>query len=217
MTFSSRAAPSLSVPSVPATHSRTALFPVASAHHVVVGGVGGIVEVILADQLHSLLHGVGVVQDQPQHGGGGQVGLVGVLVRGDGLLPLVGHVDAAADPGVVHAVQGDIGSRQTDDLVHQLRYVCVHVDAQELEIHGGHRGVTAVAGIGEDQTGVGLAEVVVPGKEAAAVLGLGGEGGAADLRSLQADVDKPLGQVAGDEGDKVAVAGAPPWARKSSK
>ena len=67
--------------------------------------------------------------------------------------------------------------------------------------------MTAVAGIGEDQTGVGLAEVVVPGKEAAAVLGLGGEGGAADLRSLQADVDKPLGQVAGDEGDKVAVAG----------
>ena len=171
-----------------------------------VGGVGRVVQVVGGGDLHRFLHIVGVVQDQAQQRGGGEVRLVGVLAGGDGLLAaLVGHVDAAAHARVVDAVQRRVGGRQADDLVHQAFHVLVHVDAQELQVHRGDGGVAALVLLGKDQHGVGLGEVVVAGEQAVAVLGRGREGGAADLRRADLEVHHPVGDVAGDELDQFVV------------
>ena len=132
-----------------------------------------------------------------------------MVVRGHGVPALVGHVDAAGHAGVVDAVQGDVGDRQAGDPVGQALHVFLHIQAQELEVHGGDGGVAALVGLGADDAGVGLREVVVPGKQTVPLLGSGGEGGAGNLRLADAHGDQPLGDMAGDEGNQLRVAGGP--------
>ena len=176
-------------------------------HHVVVGGSCGIVQVIAGGNLHSLLHAAGIVQDQPQERGGGEVRLVRVLVGGHGLLSaLVGHVDAAGHTRVVHAIQGRVGRSQADDPAHQPLRILVHVNAQELQIHRGHGGMPPGIGLGGHQHGVGLGEVIVPAEERVPVRRGGREGGAADLRVSDGHGDQPLGDLPRDEADQLAVA-----------
>ena len=176
-------------------------------HHVVVGGAGGVVQVVAGGNLHGLLHAVGIVQDQPQERGGGEVRLVRVLVGGYGLLPaLIGHVDAAGHARVVYAVQGRVGRGQADDFAHQPVRILVHVNAQELQIHRGHGGMPPGIGLGGHQHGVGLGEVIVPAEERVPVRRGGREGGAADLRIADGHGNQPLGNLPGDEADQLAVA-----------
>ena len=183
-------------------------------HHVVVGGLGGVVEVIAGGDLHRLLHAVRVIQDQPQQRGRGHVRPVRLLVRGHGVPALVGHVDAAGHAGVIDAVQRDVGHGQAGDPVGQTLHVLLHVQAQKLEVHGGDGGVTALVGMGADNAGVCLGEVVVPGKEPVPLRGLRGKGGAGNLRLADAHGNQSLGDIAGDEGDQLRVAGGPALGHK---
>ena len=48
-----------------------------------------------------VLHVIRVIQNQPQKRGGGQIGLIGILVRRHGIAALVGHVNPAGHPRVV--------------------------------------------------------------------------------------------------------------------
>ena len=66
-----------------------------------------------------------------------KIGFVGVLIGGDCFFAaLIGHVDAAADAGIVDAVQRRIWRSQTNNAIHQSVHVAVHVDAKELQIDG---------------------------------------------------------------------------------
>ena len=93
------------------------------SHHVVEHTVGGVVEIVLLHQRYGILHRVGVIQDEPEQGGRGPVGFVGVDVRGSALaIALIGHEDAAGPTGVVDAVQRGIGSGQCQELMPCLLY-----------------------------------------------------------------------------------------------
>lgn len=74
--------------------------------HVMEAGIGGIMEVVLLDQFDSFLNRVGVIKDEPEHGGRGDVGLIGLLIRRDGGVAraLIGHINAARDSGVIDAI-----------------------------------------------------------------------------------------------------------------
>ena len=67
--------------------------------------------------------------------------------------------------------------------------------------------MAAFVGLGKDQHGVGLGEVVVTGKEGVPVLGGGREGGTADLGGGHVQVHHPVGDVIGDELDQFGIAG----------
>ena len=162
-------------------------------------------EVIGGGDLHRLLHIVSVVQNQAQQRGRGQVGPVGVLICGHGLRPLIGHVDAAAHTGIIHTIQRRVGRGETGDFVHQALKVRIHANAQELQVRGGDGGVAVSAAFSKDQAGIGLGEVVVPAKEPIPLRGLRGEGGTGNLRSADAHVQEPFGDVGGNKGDQLAV------------
>ena len=87
-------------------------------------------------------------------------------------------------PASLMPSSGGVGGRQADDLVHQAGHILVHIDAQELQVHRGDGGMAAFVGLGKDQHGVGLGEVVVAGKEGIPVFGGGRKGGAADLGAV---------------------------------
>ena len=163
-------------------------------------------QVIFFYEFDGLFHVVRIIEDEAEHGGGGDVGLIGLDVGGNGLLALVAHEDAAADARVVHAVEGRKGSGEAGYPVHQPFHVLLSVDTQKLQIDGGDGGVSAVAGIGIDDAGIGLGEVVISSEHSVAVLGLRREGGAGDVRGGQSHIDEPFGDVVGDEGDELAVA-----------
>ena len=107
-------------------------------------------------QRYGILHRVGVIQDEPEQGGRGQVGFVGVDVRGSALaIALIGHKDAAGHTGVVDAVQRHIGGREGQDLLAEALYVLVLVEAEEAQVDGGVGGVTTLTGVRVDDGGVG--------------------------------------------------------------
>ena len=65
--------------------------------------------------------------------------------------------------------------------------------------------MTPLVLFGKDQHGIGLGEVVVAGEQPVALLGGGGEGGAADLRRADLDVHYAARDVVGDELDQFVV------------
>ena len=166
-------------------------------------------EVIAGDQLHRLLHAAGIVQNQPQHGGGGQIRPLRLLISGHGLRPLVGHIDPAGHPRVVDPVQGHVGSRQHEDPLRQPVRVPLLSDTQELEVDGGHRGVPSPAGISVDDAGIGPGEVVIPGKQPVPLRRGRGEGGTGDGALADGHGDQVLGDLPGNKINQLLVRGGP--------
>ena len=177
-------------------------------HHVVEAAACRVVKVVLLSQRHSVLHRVGVVEDEPEQGGGGEVGLVGLGVGGGAFaLALIGHEDAAGHTGVIDAVQRHIGGREGQDLLAEALYVLVLVEAEEAQVDGGIGGVTTLTGVRVDDGGVGGREVVVAAKDPVAALGVCGKGRAGDGAGLDVHGDDALGDALGDEGDELRVSG----------
>ena len=165
-------------------------------------------EVVLLGQRHGVLHRVGVVEDEPEQGGGGEVGLVGLGVGGGAFaLALIGHEDAAGHTGVVDAVQRHIGGREGQDLLSEALYVLVLVEAEEAQVDGGVGGMTTLTGVRVDDGGVGGREVIVAAKDPVAALGVCGKGRAGDGAGLDVHGDDALGDALGDEGDELRVSG----------
>ena len=71
--------------------------------------------VVLAQQCQRLIHGGRPIQQQADGGGGGDVGLVGLLVGGLGVDEQHSHRQAL----LVQAVQRDIGGGQGEQAVQQ--------------------------------------------------------------------------------------------------
>ena len=74
--------------------------------------------------------------------------------------------------------------------------------------------MTAVAGVGVDDAGVGLVKVVVPGEQPVALRRLGGEGRAGDLLAVDGHGDQPLGNALGHEGNQLGVRRSAPRGQK---
>ena len=177
-------------------------------HHVVEHTVGGVVEIVLLHQRYGILHRVGVIQDEPEQGGGGDVGPVGLGIGGRALtLTLIGHEDAAGHTCVVDAVQRHIGRREGQDLLADGFHVLVRVEAEEAQVDGGVGGMTALAGVRIDDGRIGGREIVVAAKDPVAALGVRRKGRAGDAAGLDVHGDDALGDAPGDERDQLRIVG----------
>lgn len=99
--------------------------------------------VVRLGDLDGLVQIVGVIEHETKEGGGGHVGFIGILVRGRDLAlgTLVGHVDATAHAGVVHAVERRVDGSQAGEAVLEAVDLGLGVHAQQAQVDRGDRGV----------------------------------------------------------------------------
>ena len=173
--------------------------------HIVEGGLCRIVHIVRFDLLDRLVHRGAVIEDHAHHRGGSNVVLVRLLIGCDRLLPLIAHEDAAAQPLLVHAVQGRVGSGKAGNLIDQPLDVLIRIHAQELQIDGADGRVPPVARVGEYERGVRLRKIVVAGEDPVPFRRDRRERAARDLALLDIHFDQPAGDFVRDEADEVAV------------
>ena len=164
-------------------HYHLAVFPF--HRHAPPGSVGegevlcaaqGKVHIILRKQFQRFLYIRRLVQQQPQTGDNGNVGLIGILV--DTLL-VAHHEISHAQALFVHAVQDSVdGSQRHELIVHASIGLPVLPKAQEAQIAGGD-GRIAILGNGMYQHFVTFLPVEVPAKEGRTVGTCHRDGGAA--------------------------------------
>ena len=174
-------------------------------HHIVIGGLGGIVQVVCRNKFHGLLHAVRIIEDQAEHGGGGEVGFIRFLVGGDGGFALISHVDPAADARVVHAVEGRVGRGEAGNFIHQSFDVLIRVHADKLQIDRRNGGVPSLARVGKDERGIRLCKIVIPRKQFIPVFCRRRKGRAGDFRFVDREVDQSFRDVSGDKIDQRGI------------
>ena len=114
----------------------------------------GGVEVILPEQVQGLVHAGRLVQQQPDSGGGSQVGLVGVLIDG-GVIP--DHVDRNRQPLFIHAIQRSVQRGQDPNVVlfqHLIQTASRLTD--KAQIDRGDGGISLAGLRGDHQRAAGL-------------------------------------------------------------
>ncbi|CUP78614.1 Uncharacterised protein [Flavonifractor plautii] len=157
--------------------------------------------VVLAQQCQRLIHGGRPIQQQADGGGGGDVGLVGLLVGGLGVDEQHSHRQAL----LVQAVQRDIGGGQGEQAVQQAGGQLVLPKADVGQVNHGDGAVAVLRG-SADKEGGGVVHVKVAAEDGVALRGLGGKGGAAQIRDVEAQ-GETLEQLLHQEVQQLVVVG----------
>ena len=169
------------------------------------GAAQGEVHIVLRKQFQRFLYIRRLVQQQPQAGDNGHVGLIGILVNA---LLVAYHEIGHAQALFVHAVQDSVNGRQRHELIaHAPVGLPALPKAQEVQIAGGD-SLIAILGNGMYQYFVTFLPVEVPAKEGRTVGTCHCDGGAAIVSDGGGGVRLPkaVGEIGGDVVSHLGIA-----------